>query len=33
MDSETLERDLKYINLNGITLNLEERMQLKLSFE
>ena len=33
MEVETFERDLKYINLNGVTLNLEEKMMLKLAFE
>ena len=32
MEVEDFEKNLKYINLNGVTLNLEEKMQLKLAF-
>ena len=31
MDVETFDSTLKYVNLNGVTLNIEERIQLKLS--
>lgn len=31
MDAESLDSSLKYINLNGVTLNLEERLHIKLS--
>jgi hypothetical protein len=33
MDVEDFSKNLKHINLNGVTLNLDERMQLQLSFE
>ena len=33
MNIEEFEKQLKFINLNGITLNIEERMQLQLSFD
>ena len=31
MDVENFDYTLKYINLNGVTLNIEEKLQLKLS--
>jgi hypothetical protein len=31
MDAESLDYTLKYINLNGVTLNVEERMNIKLA--
>jgi len=31
MDAESLDSSLKYINLNGVTLNIEERLHIKLS--
>jgi len=31
MDVENFDYTLKYINLNGVTLNIDERLQLKLS--
>lgn len=31
MEVEQFEKNLKYVNLNGITLNLEEKLELKLS--
>ena len=31
MDVENFDSTLKYVNLNGVTLNIEERIQLKLS--
>lgn len=31
MDVENFDSTLKYVNLNGVTLNIDERMQLKLS--
>jgi len=31
MDVENFDSTLKYVNLNGVTLNIDERIQLKLS--
>jgi hypothetical protein len=31
MEVENFDSALKYINLNGVTLNIDERIQLKLS--
>ena len=31
MDVENFDSTLKYVNLNGVTLNIDERLQLKLS--
>lgn len=31
MDVESFDYTLKYINLNGVTLNIDERLQLKLA--
>jgi hypothetical protein len=33
MDAESLDSSLKYINLNGVTLNIEERLHIKLSLQ
>lgn len=33
MNVEEFDKLLKYININGVTLNIEERMQLQLSLE
>lgn len=33
MDIEEFDSQLKYININGVTLNIEERMQLQLAFQ
>lgn len=32
MDVETFQEHLKFVNLNGVTLNIDERMQLSLAF-
>ena len=32
MEVESFEKLFKYVNLNGVTLNLEEKMQLQLAF-
>ena len=32
MDVETFQEQLKYINLNGVTLNIEEKMNIQLAF-
>jgi hypothetical protein len=31
MEIEKFEKHLKYVNLNGVTLNIEEKLQLKLA--
>ena len=31
MDVENFDSTLKYVNINGVTLNIDERIQLKLS--
>lgn len=31
MEVDSFDYTLKYVNLNGVTLNIEERLQLKLS--
>ena len=33
MDIEEFESLLKYVSINGVTLNMEERMQLQLAFQ
>jgi hypothetical protein len=33
MDIEEFETLLKYVNINGVTLNIEERMNLQLAFQ
>ncbi len=33
MESASLAQQLKYINLNGVTLNIEEKLQLQLAFQ
>lgn len=33
MEVENFDYTLKYINLNGVTLNVEEKLQLKLSLQ
>ena len=31
MDAENLDYSLKYINLNGVTLNIEEKLEIRLA--
>lgn len=33
MESSSLDQQLKYVNLNGVTLNIEEKLQLQLAFQ
>ena len=33
METETLDTHLKYVNLNGVTLSMDERLSLQLAFE
>ncbi len=33
METEELEKLLKYVNINGMTLNIEERISLRLAFQ
>lgn len=33
METESFSSNLKFINLNGVTLNIEERLNLQLAFE
>jgi len=33
METEVLDQNLKYVNLNGVSLSLDEKLNLQLAFE